>query len=213
MYTLFWAPGTAAMAPHAALEEIGAPHRLVKVDINSGEHRQPEYLKLNPKGLVPVLTSGDDAFTESAAIVMHLADRHPEAKLAPEPGTPERARYYQWLLYLSNTVQSAMIEYFHPDHSFDAVDQQQTLKASAEKRLGAMFAYIDAELAKGGPYLLGATFRAPDLYLHMLTRWSRYFARPGYQYPNVKRLTDLVKARPAVHRMMAAQGITEMEKA
>jgi glutathione S-transferase len=212
MYTLFYAPGTAAMAPQAALEEIGASFKLLKVDIKSGEHRKPEYLKLNPKGRIPTLVVGDETFTESAAILMHLADRHPEAKLAPAPGTSERARYYQWLLYLSNTVQSAMTEYFHPDWSFEDPAHQAALKASAEKRLGTMLAYIDAELAKGGPYLLGAEFRAPDLYLHMLVRWSRYFAKPGYQYPNIKRCTDLVKVRPAVQRMMAAQGIAEQEK-
>ncbi len=213
MYTLFWAPGTAAMAPHAALEEIGAPHKLVKVDLKSGEHRKPEYLKLNPKGRVPVLVEGDRTTSESAAILMHLADRHPEAKLAPAVGTPERARYYQWLLYLTNTVQPTIIEFFHPDWTFEDPAHQAALKASAEKRVGAMFDYIDAELAKGGPYLTGPTFYACDLFLAMLTRWTRYFARPAYQCPNVKRLTDLVKARPAMERMMAAQGITHVEKA
>lgn len=214
MYTLFWAPGTAAMAPHAALEEIGAPHKLVKVDLKSGEHRKPEYLKLNPKGRVPVLVEGERTLSESAAILMHLADRHPEAKLAPAPGTPERARYYQWLLYLTNTVQPAIIEFFHPDWTFEDPTHQAALKASAEKRVGAMFDYIDAELAKGGgPYLLGGTFYACDLFLAMLTRWTRYFAKPGYQYPNVKRVSDAVLARPAVQRMMAAQGITHVEKA
>ncbi len=212
MYTLFYAPGTAAMAPHAALEEIGAPHKLVRVDLKTGEHRKPEYLKLNPKGRIPVLVVGDDTITESAAILLHLADLHPEAKLAPAPGTAERARSYQWLLYLSNTVQAAMIDYFHPDYAFEAAEQQQAIKASAEKRLGTMFAYIDAELGKAGPYLTGSQFSAADLFLHMLTRWSRYFAKPGYTYPNVKRLTDRVKARPAVIRMMAAQGIKEEEK-
>lgn len=214
MYTLFWAPGTAAMAPHAALEEIGAPHKLVQVDIKSGEHRQPEHLKLNPKGRVPVLVHEDHVFTESAAILMHLADRHPEAALAPMPSMPERGRYYQWLLYFSNTVQTTMIEYFHPDWFFDDPAQRAALKASAERRLGGMFAYIDEELGKGdGPYVLGRNFRAPDLFLHMMARWSRWLDKPAYRYPNIKRCTDLVKARPAIQRMMAAQGIVEQEKA
>lgn len=201
------------MAPHAALEEIGAPHKLVKVDLKGGEHRQPEYLKLNPKGRVPALVVDGAVFTESAAILMHLADSHPEAKLAPPPATPQRALYYQWLLYFSNTVQAAMSEYFHPDWSFEEPALQPPLKASAEQRINKMFAYIDDELGKRGPYVLGEMFLAPDLYLHMLTRWSRYFAKPGYLYPNVKRCTDLVKARPAVMRMMAAQGLMEQEKA
>jgi glutathione S-transferase len=213
VYTLFYNPGSAAMAPHAALEEIGATHKLVKVDFKGGEHRRPEYLKLNPKGRVPVLVTDSGTFTESVAILMHLADCHPAANLAPAPGTPDRARYYQWLLYFSNTVQAAMSEYFHPDWSFDEPALQGPLKSSAERRIGKMFAYIDEELGNGGPYVLGSTFRAPDLYLHMLTRWSRYFGTTGYTYPNIKRCVDLVKARPAVARMMAAQGLTEQEKA
>jgi glutathione S-transferase len=214
MYTLFWAPSTAAMAPHAALEEIGAPHKPVQVDIKSGEHRRPEYLKLNPKGRVPVLVDGAHVFTESAAILMHLADHHPEAALAPMLSMPERGRYYQWLLYFSNTVQAAMSEYFHPDWYLDDPAQRAALKASAERRMGAMFAYIDDELGKGdGPYVLGRNFRAPDLFLLMLARWSRWFDKPAYLYPNIKRCTDLVKARPSVQRMMAAQGLREEEKA
>lgn len=214
MYTLFWAPGTAAMAPHAALEEIGAPHKLVRVDIKSGEHRKPEYLKLNPKGRVPVLVDGDQTLTESAAILMHLADKHPEAALAPMPSMPERGRYYQWLLYFSNTVQATMTEYFHPDWYFADAAPRAALKAGAERRLGPIFAYIDDELGKGdGPYVLGRNFRAPDLFLHMMARWSRWLDKPAYRHPNIKRCTDLVKARPAVQRMMAAQGIAEQENA
>lgn len=212
MYTLFYSPGSAAMAPHAVLEELGVPHKLVKVDLKGGEHRKPEYLKINPKGRVPVLVIDDRTYTESAAIVMHLCDRHPDKALAPAPGTAERGRYYQWLLYLTNTVQPALIEYFHPDWTFDDQAHFGPLKASAEKRVATMFAYIDEELGKSGPFLAGAQFTAADIFLFMLTRWTRFFAKPGYQYPNVKRLSDAVKARPAIERMMAAQGITHVEK-
>jgi glutathione S-transferase len=213
MYTLFYSPGSAAMAPHAALEEIGAPYKLVKVDLKAGEHRQSEYLKLNPKGRVPVLIVDGESFTESAAILMHLCDRHAAAGLMPAPGTPDRARAYQWLLYLSNTVQAAMTEYFHPDWTFDDAALRAPLKASAEQRIARMFGYIDDELGRRGPHLLGPAFQAPDLYLHMLTRWSRFFTKPGYTYPHIKRCVDAVKARPAVARMMAAQGLVEQEKA
>lgn len=214
MYKLFYAPGSAAMAPHAILEEIGAKHELVPVDLKSKAHQKPEYLKLNPKGRVPVLIDGKFVMTESAAIIMHLADRHPEAKLAPAVGTPERGHWYQWLLYLTNTLQPAFLEYFYPERSFpDAPNTQQQLKASAEHRLAAMFIYIDSELAVRGPYLLGDTFSAADIFMHMLARWSRWFEKPAYRYIHIKQLTDLVRARPAVQRMMKAQGIIEQEKA
>lgn len=214
MFKLFYAPGSAAMAPHAALEEIGAKYELVLVDLQKKAHQRPEYLKLNPKGRVPVLIDGNFILTESAAILMHLADRHPEAKLGPAPGTPERGHWYQWLLYLSNTLQPAFLEYFYPERTFaSAPNTQQQLKTSAERRLASMFIYIDAELATRGPYLLGDNFSAPDLFLHMLARWSRWFEKPAYRYPHIKQLTDRVKARPAVVRMMKAEGIAEQEKA
>lgn len=214
MYKLFFAPGSAAMAPHAALEEVGVKYELVPVDLQKKAHQRPEYLKLNPKGRVPVLVEGDFILTESAAIVMHLADRYPTANLAPALGTAERARWYQWLLYLSNTLQPAFLEYFYPERSFaGAPNTQGQLKASAERRLASTFIYIDAELAARGPYLLGETFSAADLFMHMLARWSRWFEKPAYRYIHIKQLTDLVRARPAVQRMMKAQGIAEQEKA
>lgn len=214
MYKLFYAPGSAAMAPHATLEEIGVKHELVSVDLQKKAHHRPEYLKLNPKGRVPVLVDGGFVLTESVAIIMHLADRHPDSGLAPPPGTPERAHWYQWLLYLSNTLQPAFLEYFYPERTFaDAPNTQSLLKASAERRLTGMFIYIDSELAVRGPYLLGDKFSAADLFLHMLARWSRWFEKPAYRYIHIKQLTDLVRARPAVQRMMKAQGIAEQEKA
>ena len=214
MYKLFYSPGSAAMAPHAALEETGAKHELVLVDVAKKAHQRPEYLKLNPKGRVPTFVDGDFVLTESAAITMHIADRHPESGLAPPLGSAARAHWYQWLFYLSNTLQPAFLEYFYPEKTFrNAPNTQAQLKASAERRLATMFIYIDAELAGRGPYLLGETFSAADLFMHMLARWSRWFEKPAYRYPHIKQLTDRVKARPAVQRMMNAEGLVEQEKA
>ena len=214
MYKLFYAPGSAAMAPHAVIEETGAKHELVLVDLQKKAHQKPEYLKLNPKGRVPVLVDGNFVMTEAAAIIMHLSDRHPDAKLAPVIGTPAHAHWYQWLVYLTNTLQPAFQEFFYPERIVpDAPATQQQVKANAEHKLARMFIYIDSELATRGPYLLGETFSAADIFMHMLARWSRWFEKPAYRYIHIKQLTDLVKARPAVQRMMKAQGIAEQEKA
>ena len=73
----------------AALEEIGADYELSLVDTSAGQHRSPEYLRINPNGLLPTLVTQDGAaLCESAAILLYLCDRHPEAKLAPEPRDP-----------------------------------------------------------------------------------------------------------------------------
>lgn len=207
MYKLFYAPGSAAMAPHAALEETGAPHELVLVDTGSNAHKKPEYLKLNPNGRVPTLVDGEHVIYESAAIMMHLADKHPNAGLAPAPGTPERGLYYQWLVYMTNTVQEAYIEYFHADYYAKTESAQAEVKATSEARLQPMFAILDKALEQG-PYLLCDKFSGADIFLMMMARWSRNMAKPATTYPNIRRCVDLVLARPAVQRMMKAEGLS-----
>ncbi len=211
---IYGGPGTALMAPHAILEEIGASCAWVRVDMENGGAQTAEFLALNPKGRVPVLIDGDFVLTESAAICLHLAERFPQAGLLPAPGTRERARAYEWMLYLSNTVQTALMDWFHPDWQTRDADALDSIKAGAEVRLAAHFAHIDAYLAAHGkPYFLGAAVSTVDFYMHMLARWSRYQVKPAYTYPAIKRLTDAMKARASIIRMMSVQGIAEMEKA
>ena len=94
MYTLYYAPGTASMVVHLALLEIGAPHRLVRLDFSKDEQRSADYLRLNPRGQVPTLVIDGQPYFESAALLMILAERHPEANLAPPPGSPLRPEFH-----------------------------------------------------------------------------------------------------------------------
>lgn len=206
MYTLYYSPGSASMAPHVALQEIGAPHEAVRIDIAKGDHKRADYLAINPDGRVPTLRDGDRLLTESAAILMHLADKHPAAGLAPTLGSFERGRYYQWLLYLSNTLQATYVQFYHPDWSVSSPAAQAETKASAERQLDAMWLKIDAALAPG-PYLLGAQFSAADIFLTMLVRWCRRMAKPAITYPNVRRCAELVRARPAFQRVLHKEGL------
>jgi glutathione S-transferase len=207
MYTLYWDTGTAAMAPQAVLEEVGAPHKLVRVDTEKGEHRSADYLKINPHARVPALAENGIVMYESAAICLYLADRHPEARLAPAPTAPARAHYLQWMMYLTNTVQEALMHWFHPEN-YGPPDAAAAIKLEAARRLDRMWAFLDGELSKKGPYLLGETFSTPDIFLTMLTRWTRNMEKPAGTYANVRRLVERVRARPAYQRMLAAQEIT-----
>ena len=109
MLQLHYYPGTAAMTPHILLEEMGVPFELVLVDRAADAHKRPDYLKLNPNGLIPVLTDGDFVLYETAAICLYLCDRYPAAGLAPDLGSAERAQFYKWLVWLTNTLQTALI--------------------------------------------------------------------------------------------------------
>jgi glutathione S-transferase len=198
------------MAPHAVLVETGARHEWVRVDMEKGGARTPEFLALNPKGRVPVLVDGRFVLTESAAICLHLAERFPQAGLLPAPGTVERARAYEWMLFLSNTLQPALMDYFHPEWLTEDTALHAGLKANAETRIGTHLTHADALLAAGGrPYCLGAAVSTADFFVHMLARWTRHLAKPAYAYPAIKRLTDAMRTRPSVKAMMAAEGIAE----
>jgi glutathione S-transferase len=208
MYRLYYYPGNANLAPHILLEEIGADYELLLVDRTKNEHKGAAYLALNPAGRIPVLIDGDLVLYESAAICLHLADRHAAAGLAPALGSGERAQFYKWLMYLTNTVQAELLLYFYPERLTDDAAAAAQVKAHAERRTGEMLDLIEAALAAGtGPFLLGAAYRAVDPYLLMLCRWTRGMQHPARARPHLARFLEAVMARPATQRAFAAEGI------
>jgi glutathione S-transferase len=210
MLRLHYFPGNASLTPHVLLEELGVPYELALVDRDANAHRSPAYLRLNPAGRIPVLEDGELVVFETAAIVLHLLDtRDLENRLAPKVGTPERARFYQWLMYLTNTVQAEAHPFFYPDqHTTDAATAP-AVKARAEANWGEMHALLDRELAARGPYLLGAQYSALDPYLAMLVRWGRFCASPPRNLPALGKLARLVAERPAFARTMQQEGLKE----
>lgn len=210
MYRLYFNPGSANLAPHMLLKELGVPHELVRVDQPGGGHRRPEYLKLNPNGRIPTLIDGELVLYEAAAICLHLVDRHPEAGLAPAVGTAERAEFYKWLVYLTNTLQAELITYFYPDRLTDDDAAAAQVKAHAEARVAVMLDLIEDHLAKrANPYLLGERYSAADPYLFMLSRWTRMMRHPARNRPHLARFQQAMLARPAIRAAFDAEGLGE----
>ena len=214
MLELHYFPGNASLTPHLLLEELGVPFTLSLVDRTQGAHKTPDYLALNPNGLIPVLV--DARFEpplvlyETAAICLHLLDTHPGHALAPAVGTAERAQFYKRLVWLTNTVQASLIHYFYPERIVDAgnVVAAAQVKSQMEAKVGGLLDQMDAELAAHGqPWLLGAQFSAVDLYALMLCRWTRGFTRPARSLPNLGPYLQRVLARPAVQRVFATEGL------
>lgn len=208
MYELYYYPGNANLAPHMVLEELGAPFQLHLVDRTHNAHKSAAYLKLNPRGLIPVLVDGDLAIHETAAICLYLNDQHPDAALAPAIGTLERAHFYKWLLLLANSVHPEYVPYFYPERCTTDAAGTAAVKAASEAKLGTLFDLIDSHLAVG-PYMLGETFSLLDLYLWMLVRWGRGMGRPPRSLDNIARLMALVTERPAVQRALASEGLVQ----
>jgi len=212
MIQLHYYPGNASFTPHVLLHEAGAPVELKLVQRTQGAHKQPDYLKLNPNGLIPVLIDGDLVLYETAAICLYLADRFPAAALAPPPGTAQRAHFYKWLAWLSSTLQATLIVYFYPERWVDDGDAGAAaqVKAHAMAKVHALLEQIDAQLAAhGGPWLLGQTHSALDVYTFMLCRWTRGFeTRPARDFAHIAPFLKRVLERPAVQRVCAAEGLT-----
>ena len=203
MLQLHYHPSDASLAPHMLLEETGAPFELKFVDRSVNAQKSAAYLLLNPNGLIPVLVDGDLVLYETAAILLHLADTHPAAALAPAFGTAERAHFYKWMAWLGNTLHATVVPFFYPQRWADDASAVAQVKAHAEARTGALLDLLDAELARhGGPWLLGAHYSAVDPYALMLCCWTRHFARPARSLPHLGAYLQRVRSRPAVQRAM-----------
>lgn len=209
MITLHYSPGTASMVPHILLEEIGAPYQRVLVDRAAAAHKALPYLKLNPNGLIPVLTEGDLVLYETAAICLHLCDTQPMARLAPALGSAQRAHFYKWLMWLTNTLQAALIIYFYPERWVNEGNAAGAaeVKAQAEQKIGGMLDQLDGQLARhGGPWFLGLEYTALDAYVFTLCRWTRNFKTPPARTrallgPYLWRMAE----RPALQRVIATE--------
>jgi glutathione S-transferase len=210
MLQLHYFPGNASLIPHIVLEELGVPFELKYVDRAVSAHKSPEYLALNPNGLIPVLV--DTSFGgagkplvlyETAAVCLHLADTHPVDRLLPPLGTAERAQAYKWLAWLGNTLQSTLALYFYPDR-WGGEKTAAEVKASAEAKVGTLLDQLDTELARhGGPWLLGGGFSVCDPYAFVLCRWTRGFGRPARSLPHLQPYLARMLERPAVQRSFA----------
>lgn len=207
MIELHYSPGNANLAPHFILEELGVDFKLVEVDRSVNEHKSPQYLKLNPSGRIPVMVDGDLVLFEAAAICLHLVDSHPDPSLAPALGTPERAHFYKWLMFLTNTIQPDVLMYYYAERYTSDPEGADGVKAAAEKRLIEFYALVDDHLGKAGPYLLGETFSAADYYLLMVSRWGRPLKTPPRDMKNLGETLQLIAERPAVKRAFASEGI------
>lgn len=221
MIQLHYAPSNASITPHILLEEMGLPFELKVVDRANNAHKSAEYLRLNPNGLIPVLVDGDLVLYETAAICLYLTDKYPQYGFAPAVGTVERAHFYKWLMWMTNTLQPSVIMYFYTDRYTTATDPAAVaaIKAKAQERMGAMLKQLDDHLAQsGGPWMMGEKFSVLDIYAFMLGRWTRVFegAPPATQkasnaafWPHLGPFMHRMLARPAVQRVVAKEALKE----
>ncbi len=208
MIVLYSSPSTASLVVHWLLIELGLPHEVRNLDLAAKEQKSPEYLKLNPAGVVPTLVLDGQVICEAAAIVMHLADLHPDAGLAPAPSSPARAPYYQWMFFLANTLQPAYRAWFYPTEPAGEACVHAT-KEHAREHIEAAWERVATFLMANGPYLLGPRVSTADFLMTMLMRWSRNMPKPTDTWPVLREYAASMKARPSFREVYARQGLSD----
>ena len=154
MMQLYWSPRSRSFAALWLMEEAGKPYERVLTDISTGAQRRAEYLAINPMGKVPALKDGEATIAESAAICAYVAERYPDARLAPPLGDPLRAKYLQWLFFSPGCIEPALIQIF--------TKIEVPTSTAAWGSATQVFDVLDAALGKG-PWILGEEFSAADI--------------------------------------------------
>ena len=207
MYDLHYYPGNASFTPHVLLRELKAPFALVLVDRNKDAHKAAAYLALNPSGRIPTLVDGDLVLFETAAICLHLTDTYMDAGLAPALGTPERAHFYKWLIFMTNTIQPDILMFYYNTRYTSDPDGGEAVKQAAAGRLMGWFQIIEDALGDGA-YFMGAEYSVLDIYLTMLARWGRLLPVPPRDMAKINALVRNVLDRPATRAAILAEGLT-----
>lgn len=201
MYKLYGDADSGSFAPQVALEEIAAPYELIPVDLSQDGSRTAEFLKINPLGQIPVLVLPDGTMmTESAAMLVYLADSAPQADLLPPAGETARGRALRWLFLLAANLYEADLRYYYPERYAGGPAAAADVRAAARAHMRRTLALAEAALDPG-PFLLGERYSVVDPYLSMVAGWYPDQAELASQFPRISRHRDAVRARPAVARI------------
>jgi GST-like protein len=205
-YTLYGAPGSGATPVHAALTLIGAPVDVIDVAPWKSEAERAKLAPVNAMRQVPllVLPSGE-LMTESAAILIWLGDRHVEAGLAPAVDDPRRAQYLRWMSFVSSAIYSMFWTRDMPSRLAADAQAEAVILARTADRIAECWRNMDAQLARGTPYLLGERIGMLDLYVTVVSRWSPQRVRFYREAPRMAEVVRRVDAEPSLAEFWASR--------
>lgn len=201
MYTLYTRPGSGGFVAEAAFRLAGQPFECV--DVAKSEQPDPAFLKISPLNKVPALGLPNGAsMTESAAICILLAERHPKAALAPAADAPARADFLRWMAFMASSVYPADLRFYYAHRYTTDKDGKKAVKQAAVAEMDEGFAVIDAALA-GRQWLAGDRFSLADVYLLMLFSWHPEMERARAAWKNIERVCAELRAHPVMRELNA----------
>jgi GST-like protein len=200
-YQVYGAAGSGSVPVEATLTLLGEPYRVIERAVWADKAAAEDVGRLNPMKQVPalVLPSGE-LMTESAAILIHLADSHPDAGLAPALGSPMRPRFLRWMAYISAQIYA--LYWVRDDITRLAAEpaHEPVLRERTAARIGHCWAMMEAQVAPAGRFMLGDDLSVLDLYLGAVSRWGP--RRKGF-YAVAPRLGEVARRVDADPRLAA----------
>jgi glutathione S-transferase len=192
--TFYTNPMSRGRIVHFLLEELGVPYDMKILDLEKGDHKKPDYLKINPMGKVPAIVNRGIVITEVAAICTYLADTYPKAALAPKLDDPQRGTYLRWLFFGAGCVEPAIVDKLF---SRPPVERKGALGyGSYEDTLNALETALEP-----GPWILGERFSAADVYVGSQIQWGT-MVKALEPRPVFQKYLERIAARPAMQKML-----------
>ncbi|MDU9006799.1 glutathione S-transferase family protein [Sedimentitalea todarodis] len=199
--TLHYAPGTISIATAIALFDADLPFKAIKVDFGSGEQTRPAYHRINPKGRVPALETGQGILTETGALLEYVAATAPEAGLVPQ-SVVEAARMREVMYYLASTMH---VNHAHRMRGSRWATRQESfddMAAKVPETMAESAAHIEAH-GLAGPYVLGDAFSIADPYLFVICNWLGGDGVDTSAFPRISAFMDAMNARTSVQKARA----------
>lgn len=206
MYTLYYAPGTIALAAHIALQQAQADYKTILVDFSAEEQKTAEYLAINPKGRVPALITEQGLLTETPAILLFICQTHPKAGLAPLDNPFLLAQVQSFNTYLCSTVHVAHAHRVRGHRWADDAAAWAAMKRKVPQTMAACFTLIEKEMLPG-PWVFGETYSIADMYLFTIARWLEGDGVDPKQFPKVFAHRTRMAEQPAIRKVLESQNL------
>lgn len=201
--TIYGAKGSGSVPVEAVLTLLGAPYEVIEAPTWDGEAEQAKVAPVNPLRQIPalVLPSGE-VMTESAAMLIWLADSHPDSRLSPGPGDPRRAQFLRWMVYVPAAIYS--LYWVRDDPTRLAADKasETVIMERTKERIADCWRMMDAQI-QPGRYLLGDELTVLDLYVAVASRWTPRRARFYREAPKMAEVVRRVDREPRLQAFWA----------
>jgi glutathione S-transferase len=201
MVSLYYSPNSCALASHILLEEVGANYSVIEIDFNKNEQRKPNYLSVNAKGRVPALLTGEGVLTETPAILLYIAQKYPQKKMAPLNNIYQLAKAQEFNSYLCSTAHVAHAHLSRGSRWADDPAAIAAMTAKVPETVGACFSFLETGMSDS-PWVLGDDYSICDPYLFTITRWLKRDGVDRKNFPRIDAHYQRMKGRIAVKNVI-----------